>query len=275
MAGTLRVSLLLAALAALPGCQSFVGDYDTNLASETASVEPVDSSPLCDIERSQFTFELDLESTEALPDLGSYYALANPELMDHFAALAQSYADGDAHLGVTYLTGAAGIGKSFAIANVLDGFGDTERCTASLGDLFGEYVETLDFAVTQTPDLATLDGEIVFNELPSLSDPAAFELQSLLTAAGCIVDSSIVPLVVIDDLDELADVTSSTLLEAIDNFIFDGAPGAGPFVHFVVVGRSSAFAGWLTDPERTQQNNDILTRFDLRAPTYRTAGDLE
>jgi hypothetical protein len=55
----------------------------------------------------------------------------------------------------------------------------------------------------------------------------------------------------------------------------DGAPGAGPFLHFIVVGRSSAFATWLTAPERTQENNDILDRFDLAAPTYRTAGDLE
>jgi hypothetical protein len=89
------------------------------------------------------------------------------------------------------------------------------------------------------------------------------------------VDSSPVPLVVIDDLDELQDDSSTAILEAIDNYVLDGAPGAGSFLHFIVVGRSSAFATWLTAPERTQDNNEILNRFDLAAPTYRTAGDLE
>jgi len=275
MASALRTRALLVAAASLAGCQSFVGDYDTNVEPEAASVEPIDSSHLCDIERERFAFELDLESSDAQSDLESYYAVANPELLAHFDALAQSHDDGETHLGVTYLTGAAGVGKSFAISNLPDGFAETDLCLASLGDLFGEDVELLDFAVTEAPDLATLDGEIVFNVLPSIADPAAFELESLLAAAGCMVDSSPVPLVVIDDLDELQDDSSTAILEAIDNYVLDGAPGAGSFLHFIVVGRSSAFATWLTAPERTQDNNEILNRFDLAAPTYRTAGDLE
>ncbi len=270
-----KTCVLLLGLASLAGCQSFVGDYDTDVGPEAAGMQPVGSSHLCAIEREHFTFELDLESEEAQPDLESYYALANPDLEAHFDALAQSYGDGAAELGVTYLTGAAGVGKSFAIGNVLDGFGDTEMCTASLGDLFGEDVESLDFSVTTAPDLTTLDGELVFNELPAIADPAAFELDSLLTAAGCTVDSDLVPLVVIDDLDELQDASSTAILEAIDNYLLDGAPGAGPFLHFIVVGRSSAFASWLTAPERTRENTQSLDRFDLAAPTYRTAGDLE
>jgi len=275
MARGLAPGALLVASACLAGCQSFVGDYDTDGEPEESSVQPVDSSHLCGIERDHFAFELDLGSSDAQADLESYYALANPELAAHFDMLAQHHVDGETHLGVTYLTGAAGVGKSFAIGNVLDGFADADLCTASLGDLFGEDVEVLDFVVAQTPDLTTLDREIVFNELPSIADPATFELESLLAAAGCTVGSSLVPLVVIDDLDELQDASSTTILEAIDNYVLDGAPGAGPFLHFIVVGRSSAFATWLTAPERTQQNNEILDRFDLVAPTYRTAGDLE
>jgi hypothetical protein len=270
-----RTCVLLVALAALPGCQSFVGDYDTDLEPTASSVEPVDSSHLCDIERSNFVFDLDLASSDAQPDLESYYALANPELAAHFDALAQSFSDGEASLGVTYLTGAAGVGKSFAIGNVLDGFAETDMCTASLGDLFGEDVGLLDFSVTAAPDLATLDEGIVFNELPTIAEPETFEIESLLSAAGCIVDSSVVPLVVIDDLDELQNESSTAILEAIDNYVLDGAPGAGSFLHFIVAGRSSAFGTWLTAPERTRANSENLERFDLAAPTYRTAGDLE
>ena len=260
------------AAASLSGCQSLVGDYAADLEPGAASI---DSSHLCDVERDAYTLELDLESTDAQPDLETYYAIANPELTDHLASLAEMLHDGDAHVGITYITGAAGVGKSFAIRNGLDAFADDEKCTAALGDLFGEHADRLGFSIETRPDLATLDGEIVFNELPAIADPTAFELESLLTAADCYVDDTLVPLVVIDDLDELQDTSSTTILEAIDNFILGGAPGAGPFVHIIVIGRPSAFATWLTDPERTEDNNANLSRFGLRGPTYRTAGDLE
>jgi len=267
---------LLAAAPVVGGCEALVGHYVADLgADDHRGSETIDSSPLCDLERDVFVVDLDLESHEALPNLESYYAAANPELIDHFSALARDYEGGQAHAGVTYLTGAAGVGKSFAVRNVLTGFAEEDECSAALGDLFGEDAGQLGFEIAPLPDLTTVDGQLVFNELPAIAGLPEFDLDQLLTAAGCIRDSTLVPLVVIDDLDELQDASATAILEAIDNFVLDGAPGAGTFVHFIVVGRSSAFGTWLTDPERTERNNEILQRFDLRAPTYRTAGDLD
>ncbi|MBW2454754.1 MAG: hypothetical protein JRI68_09590 [Deltaproteobacteria bacterium] len=261
----------LAVGATLPmACNALVGDYQVAPGGEAVS-----SAHLCDVERATFTFDLDLESTAQQPDLETYYEIANPELITHLTAMAQSHSDGDSGAGVTYIMGAAGVGKSFAVRNVLDGFVDTDKCAIDLADLFGDDVELLDFTVVQSPDLATLDGQVAFNELPSMADPAAFELTSLFTAAGCEATGSLVPLIVIDDLDEIHDVAATAILRAVDQFILDGGSGPGSFVHFVVVGRPEGFYTWLTDPDRTEDNNAILEAFTLAAPRYQTAGDLD
>jgi hypothetical protein len=262
-------ALLLAILASMPiACGKVLGDYQV-------ADQGISSSRLCDVERATFTFEIDLDSNDQQADVETYYDVANPELVPHLTALAQSYSNGDPGAGVTYVMGAAGVGKSFALRNVLDGFADAEKCSIDLADLFGEDAGLLDFSVVPTPDLATSDGEVVFNELPSMDDPATFALTSLFAAAGCDSTGTLVPLIVVDDLDEIHNTSSTAILKAIDGFILDVATGAGPFVHFIVAGMPEAFNAWLTDPDRTEANNAILETFLLNAPRYQTAGDLD
>jgi hypothetical protein len=263
---------MTAALGLLVGCQSVVGDYDTDLDSAS---EPVDSAPLCDVEREQFTFEIDLESTDQLADLTDYYAAANPDLIAHLDGVSQEYQAGQPHGRVTYIQGAAGVGKSFITRHVTDLFLDTEQCDVGLGDLFGEESNLLTFPITQRADLATLDSEIVFNELPSAEDVVSFDLISLLDAAGCLVDGTLVSMVVIDDLDEVHAETSAAILEAVDQLILDNAPEVGPFLHVLIAGRPEGFWDWLTDTERNEDNSAIVDRFVLNAPVFQTAGDLD
>jgi hypothetical protein len=264
-----RPALLLAASTLVMGCGFIVGDY------QEAPAEGVSSAPLCEIERATFTFEIDRESNEQLADVESYYELRNPELDAHLGDLAQAYGNGDPGAGVTYVMGAAGVGKSFSLRNVLTGFDDADKCSIELSDLFGDDSNLLDFAVVDAPDLATLDGAVVFNELPSMEAPSSFELTSLFTAAGCDVAGTLEPLIVIDDLDEIHGDAATRILEAVDQYILDGAAGAGPFIHFIVAGTPEAFNSWLTDPDRTEENNAILDTFLLSPPRYETAGDLD
>jgi hypothetical protein len=248
---------MTAVLGLLVGCQSVVGDCDTDLDSAS---KPVDSAPLCDVEREQFTFEIDLESTDRLTDLTEYFVAANPDLVAHLDGVAQGYQAGQSQGRVTYIQGAAGVGKSFIIRHVTDSFLDTEQCDVGLGDLFGEESSLLTFPIIQRADLATLDSEIVFNELPSAEDVASFDLIDLLDAAGCLLDGTLLPMVVIDDLDEVHAETSAAILEAVDQLILDNAPEMGPFLHVLI--------------ERNEDNTAIVDRFVLHASVFQTAGDL-
>ena len=265
----MRVSSFAGALLLMAGCGAFVGDYQL-LPEATA----VSSAHLCAIERERFVFPLALSSNAALPDLESYYELANDGLVAHLSALAQEHIQGVPHRRVTYLMGAAGVGKSFATRNVLDGFADTDKCEIKLSDLFYADAALLDFAVVPHPDLQTADG-LVFNELPSMDDPSGLQLSQLFDAAGCAALGTLEPLVIIDDLDEVHPDVAAIILRRVDDFILAGAPGAGSFIHFLVVGRPEGFADWLADPHRTEENNAILDMFTLAAPRYETAGDLD
>lgn len=262
----------MSALAAVPvACNVLVGDYTADLVDDPS----VSSELHCQVERDAFVFEIDLSSEAALADLPAYFDAANPEITGHLSGVATAYQNGDSHARVTYIMGAAGVGKSFVARNILGGFSDTEKCTVKLSDLFGEDQNLLSFAVAPMPDLATLDGGLVFNELPTVADPSQFDLPSLFDAAGCNASGQLPPLIIIDDLDEVHDSTCTKVLEEVDEFILSGAPGAGHFVHVVVFGRSEGFYAWLADPRRNEQNNAIVDLFVLNAPRYQTAGDLE
>ncbi len=254
----------------LPSCQAFVGDYEAD-RNDGATI---DVSPLCAVERSAFVFDLDLTSNDSRDSLEAYYEAANPELVDHLSAVAAAYQAGEKQARATYLRGAAGVGKSFAVRNLLDAFPDSEQCQVELSELFSLDAKSLGFAVEAKADLATLDGSMVFNELETIDDPADFALTKLLEAAGCFDGGELAALVVLDGLDEIHEDAATLLLEAVDNFILDGAPGAGPFVHFLVSGRPEGFANWLIAPDRNEQNTAIVDQFDLHAPRYQTAGDL-
>lgn len=264
-----RTALIWIASLGSQACQSFVGEYTPDL--DTSSV---DSAPLCEVEREGFVFELDLESNDSRPDLEAYYEAANPGLVEHLGTVAQAYRDGVEEVSATYILGAAGVGKSFVTRNWFDQFTGAALCSLELGTLFRQDAALLGAEVVEVPDLTTVDENVVFNELPSLRDPVELDFEALLRAGGCYVDGALVPLVVIDGIDEVHDATSTAILAALDRFVLDGQAGSG-FHHFVVAGRPEGFWSWLTDPARNEDNNAIVDRFELEAPRYRTAGDLE
>lgn len=266
----IRQLAVVVATATLAACNLFVGEYEAGLIEDRS----VSSAHLCDVERERFAFELDLASDEAFPDLADYYDAANPQLIEHLEAVAQAYRNSEPGAGITYVMGTAGVGKSFAARNVIGGFEDTEKCEVKLSDLFYEDAGLLGFPIAPKPDLSTTDGKVVFNELPSFVERADFDLGKLLTAAGCDAQGTLVPLIVIDDLDEVHDETSAALLEDLDELVLAGADGAGPFLHVVVFGRPEGFYAWLADPARTEESNTVVDLFHLQPPRYRTSGDL-
>ena len=270
MLNRVRQSLAGWCLCAL-GCQTFVGDYTADLQTQQATT---DTARLCDIERDQFVFDLDLESNEAYESLEAYYEAANPDLVAHLSSVASAYASGKREARITYLLGAAGVGKSFVTRNFTGAFEEAEQCLVLLAEAFVLDEASLGFEVEMVADLSTLDGSTVFNELPNVANPSDFDLLELLEAAGCFRDGALTPLVILDGVDEIHNEASRLLLEALDDYVLSGAEGAGDFVHFLVSGRPEGFAHWLKAPERTKDNTAIVDQFDLTPPAYRTAGDL-
>jgi len=258
--------LLLAVATASTGCSAIVGDYEV--------AEGISTERLCEIEREAYAFPIDLTSTAQQPDLETYFELANAQLTAHLADLGAAYGAGTPGAGVTYVMGGAGVGKSFAMRN-LNAFPDTDQCAVDLTELFGAGAASLPFTVVQEPDLATIDGQLVFNELPAMADPSAVDLPSFLTAAGCQVAGTFLPLIGIDGLDEIHSASATAILKAIDQFILGGATGAGTFIRFIVAGRPEAFNTWLIDPGRTEDNSAIEDAFTLNPPRFQTAGDLD
>lgn len=265
-----RRSCALFLFAVLPGCQALIGDYSADL-DESA---PLDTTPLCATERDTFVLDLDLESDTAFDALEPYYEAANPELAAHFSTIAGKFRNGEEHAGVTYMWGAAGVGKSFVTRNLLDAFDDSERCDVELSDLFNGNVDDRGFEVEPRADLATLDGNHVFNTLLTISDPAKFKLETFLDAMGCFDDGELRPLVIVDGIDEIHDNSSRLILERIDDFVIERSKNLGGFVHFLVSGRPEGFASWLNASERTEENSNVVRQFDLEPPHYQTAGDL-
>ncbi len=278
--GTRCEALAPLTLAVCTSCQAFVGDYDTKPAMEPLGdsgmdFTPIDGARLCEIEREHFTFELDLQSDSALDSLEAYYERANPELVAHLAGLAAELNDGADHAGVTYLIGAAGVGKSFLTRNALGAFSATQLCEVNLTDLFGEDKALLEFEISTQPDLTTLDGSLVFNELPSIANLEAFAIDGLLRAGDCYdEDGDLRPMIVVDGIDEIQDESAVRILKDIDDLAMS-ADDEPAFLHFLVAGRSGGFAGWFSDARRNERNNALLERFDLEPPRYQTRGDLQ
>ncbi|HEY6728718.1 MAG TPA: hypothetical protein VI197_32125 [Polyangiaceae bacterium] len=258
-----------ACLCAALGCQAFVGDYSADLEEEAL----LSSSELCALD-SKFSFELQLDSEAAKDTLEAYYEAANPGLVEHLAAIAQKFANGEPEGGVTYLQGASGVGKSFVTSSLTGAFDDDEQCSVEFADLFAASVEARGFEVESRPDLATTNRAHVFNELPTLSAPADFDIEVLLEAIGCFDDGVLRPLVVLDGIDEIHENTARLLLERVDDYILGRDEETLRFVHFLISGRPEGFASWLTTSERSSKNTKIETQYDLTGPKYVTGGDL-
>lgn len=257
------------ALCVALACQSFVGEYTADLEQG----EVLESSELCAVD-SRLAFELDLDSDAAKDTLEAYYEAANPGLVEHLAEIAEKFANGEREGGVTYMQGAAGVGKSFVTGSLTGAFAASEQCSVEFADLFAASVKKRGFEVELRPDLATTNGAQVFNELPTISAPADFDIEVLLEAIGCFDDGVLRPLVVLDGIDEVHENTARLLLERVDDYILRRDEDSVPFVHFLISGRPEGFASWLTTSERTSKNTAIETQYDLRGPNYVTRGDL-
>lgn len=251
------------------GCQAFVGEYSADRDDGAVS----SSAELCAVDAT-LTFDLDLDSDEAKDSLQAYYDAANPALIDNLADVVAKFESGEQHGGVTYLRGAAGVGKSFVMTTITGGFADSDQCYVEFADLFAASTEDRGFDVELRADLATTNGAHVFNELPSISRPADFDMETVLEAIGCADDGAPRPLIVLDGIDEIHDDAARLILERIDDYILQRDKTAIPFVHFLISGRPEGFATWLTASERHQENTDIERNFDLQGPKYVTAGDL-
>ena len=232
-------------------------------------VPPLDSSRLCAIEE-QLAIPIAIDQPSRYAGLLSYYQEANRALFDHLDAIARQYDAGQAHRGATYVIGGPGVGKSY-VASALDQFPDQDRCTIRMGEFAVSGGQGIAF--TMLADLATLEGELTFNQLPAIADPAAFSLQGLLAAGGCVREGQIAPLVTIDDLNEVHDESIWLILREIEGFISQD-PAADSSVHILVFGRPEAFAPWLRQYRRTPPRALSVSQ-PLEGATYATSGDLD
>jgi hypothetical protein len=230
--------------------------------------QPESISRLCAVEES-ITIAITSEGESRYDDLLPYFRDANAELFSYLDRVAQEYLDGQPHRGATYILGAAGVGKSF-VARAVEQFPEYDQCTIAFGEFAEESHEGIDLKLQ--PDLQTLSGDYVINTLPTFAQPESFSLETLLAAGGCLRDSEPLPLVVLDDINELHDDSNLLILKEVEAYL--AAPSeTPPFVHFLVFGRSAAFNTWLRDPDRVPPAGLWMPR-PLEGPLYSTVGDL-
>jgi hypothetical protein len=166
------------------------------------------------------------------------------------------------------------VGKSFITRNRLhEGFpGDS--CLIKLGDVFGDDSDALSFEVIDRPDLVTLDGKLEFDSLPTVARANEYELDSILEVANCKQNDELVPLIIVDDIDEVHSETSNLILKSLDRFTLDAAQSNEDFIHVIVVGRGEGFATWYQDPKRNDDIIKYLNVFHLNGPEFVTTGDV-
>jgi hypothetical protein len=230
---------------------------------------PLDISRLCAIEK-QLAISVAMGEPSRYSDLLSYYRDANSELFGYVDSIARKYQEKQAHRGATYVIGGPGVGKSF-VALSLDQFSDDDQCKIRMGEFAESGGQGIDFEMLD--DLVTLDNELTFNQLPTFAHPEAFTLDSLFAAGGCVRDSRVVPLVIIDDLNELHDESIWLILGAVEEFI-PREPQEGEFVHILVFGRPEAFASWFRQVRRSPPDTLLVSR-PLEGAVCVTSGDLE
>jgi hypothetical protein len=166
--------------------------------------------------------------------------------------------------------GGPGVGKSY-VALGLDQFPADDQCTIRTGEFAESGGQGIDFEPKD--DLATLDGGLAFNQLPTFSDPDAFTFDRFLAAGGCLREGLLAPLVILDDLNELHDDSVWLLLREAEAFI-SRHDEDNPFVHVLVFARPEAFAAWLREP-RWNPPRSLQVAPPLEGGLYTTTGDFE
>jgi hypothetical protein len=129
--------------------------------------------------------------------------------------------------------------------------------------------------VIDRPDLVTLDGKLEFDSLPAVAQANEYELESILEVANCKQNDELVPLIIVDDIDEVHSETSNLILKSLDEFILDAAELNEDFVQVIAVGRAEGFAPWYQDSKRNDDIVEFLSVFRLNGPEFMTTGDLE
>jgi hypothetical protein len=216
-----------------------------------------------------------IDGPAAADDLLSYFALANPDLFDHIEVIEQAYLDGTGGKGLTYIWGSPGVGKSFISRNRLSAGFPGPSCLVKLGDLFDEDTAKLDFEVTRKADLMTLDGQERFDDLPAVAETSAYDLEGMLSAASCVQNEELVPLIIVDDIDEVHSETSNLILRSLDRLVLETEVRGGKLLQVVVLGRSEGFATWYRDPKRNDDIAEFLRVYHLNGPEFLTRSDVE
>ena len=196
----------------------------------------------------------DISTAPAQADeLWSLYTISpdNQPLFAHLDQLDEMYREGVTHKGLTYIYGAPGVGKSFIVRkHLMSMLADEAVCLVNLGDVFADSTLQPDIQITQKSDLVTTT-EQVMGRLPAISNPSARQLEHLLSTSGCIRNGELVPLVIVDDIDEIHPDSSRLILRSLDNLILERGQPIGNFLHVAVVGASEGFAAWYRDPKAT------------------------
>jgi hypothetical protein len=137
-----------------------------------------------------------------------------------------------------YLCGSAGSGKSFIVDN--SGLPDVDIIKLSQLKNLPSHIDAI--------DLASTDGQVEINRLPSLRD---LEHQDVVEFLRSLMHGSSASTLIIDDLDEIHPDVAKWLLRKLEAFVSSQAATASLLPNkIVVVGRPEGFSPWLRSEER-------------------------